>query len=137
MVAGLHFLVTTDIQKPDPQLRKFIRSKVMLGKNLGKSRSSVKKLRSPKKPRKSSKSHISKPHAEVNVNCGETSEPSTSNNFRFRRSTSTDTCLAAIAPLPLPPLRKFGWDIGPLCVADNVDNSSVEVFLRCATLLLP
>ncbi len=41
--AGLHFLVSTDVTKPGPELRKFIRSHVMLGKNRGKTHPTRKK----------------------------------------------------------------------------------------------
>ncbi|OIW23439.1 hypothetical protein CONLIGDRAFT_664509, partial [Coniochaeta ligniaria NRRL 30616] len=36
--AGLHFVVSTGVEKPNAELRQFIRSHVMLGKNKGKTR---------------------------------------------------------------------------------------------------
>jgi hypothetical protein len=44
---GLHFVVSGSLEKPDPELRKFIRSHVMQGKNRGRKLPSRKK----KKPR--------------------------------------------------------------------------------------
>ena len=102
-MAGLHFVVSTDVKKPNPELRKFIRSHCMLGKNRGKTLP----LRKKKLKRTQDASTPSESPA----------------------SSTTTTVFRHILPVTVP--RKFGSDLSTIRFADAVEPGAVEVVLQC------
>ncbi|MCJ1281112.1 hypothetical protein MMC26_000430 [Xylographa opegraphella] len=103
---GLHFVVSTDAKKPNPELRKFIRSHCMLGKNRGKTLPLRKK-----KPRRTQ----------------DASNPSES-----PASSTTTTVSRHILPVTVP--RKFGSDLSTIRFADAVEPAAVEVVLQFSSI---
>ncbi len=103
--AELHFLVSNNVEKPDADLRKFIRRHVMKGKNKGKTPRPSNK---PRKPRK-----------------GKKDSPESSD-----RSQSEDLIGYACGPLAVAP-RKFGATWSAARLASDIDPSAVEVVLQC------
>lgn len=101
--AGLHFVVSTDVEKPNPELRKFIRSHCMLGKNRGKTLPPRK--RKPKR----------------------TQDASTSSESPA--SSTTTTVSRHILPVTVP--RKFGSDLSTIRFANTVEPRVAEVVLQC------
>ena len=101
--AGLHFVVSTDVKKANPELRKIIRSHCMLGKNRGKTL--------PHRKKKLERSQ-------------DASTPSES-----PASSTTTTVSRRILPVTVP--RKFGSDLSTVRFADSVELGAVEVVLRC------
>jgi hypothetical protein len=101
----MHFVVSTGTEKPDPELRKLIRSHVMLGKNRGKILPTRK--RKPKG-----------------------SEPSASDldedaEARYFASSTASHSLPVAVP------RALGSGMSTICFADALEPGTIEVVLRC------
>lgn len=111
--AGLHFVVSTDLAKPDPELRKLIRSHVMVGKNRGRTLPP----RKTKRPKGQSSSTAGSSASE---------SPATSSPTCISPSVS-DTLARAHTPSP----RKFGSECSAVHFADHVEPGAVEVVLQC------
>ncbi|RYP02083.1 hypothetical protein DL764_005964 [Monosporascus ibericus] len=105
--AMMSFVVSTGVEKPDPELRKFIRSHVMLGKNRGKT------LRPRRREPKAIPVGDSSPSSE-----GDTREPS---------------CPSLSASHSIIP-RKVGSDLATARFADTVEPYAVEVVLRFSSI---
>jgi hypothetical protein len=99
----LRFLVSTDVEKPDADLRKFIRSHVMQGKNKGKT------------PRP----HVKKPRKRKHT-LPESGAAKSSNDTDQRT-----TQYSALVP------KKFGATWSSVHLPAGVDPTSVEVVLQC------
>lgn len=104
--AGLQFIVSTTVQKPDPELRKFIRSHVMIGKNKGR----ILKKKSPV----GEQDHVATESGTL---------PVVPLNFN-PNGLSND-----IFPASVPP--KFGSDLCSIRFAAPVEPDTVEVVLQC------
>lgn len=111
--AGLHFVVSTDLAKPHPELRKLIRSHVMVGKNRGR--------RLP--PRKTKRTNGQYPSTSSSSSSASGS-PSTSLSIS---PTVSDALVRVHTPSP----RKFGSECSTVRFADNVEPGTVEVVLQC------
>ncbi|KAI1465806.1 uncharacterized protein F4812DRAFT_466223 [Daldinia caldariorum] len=111
---GLPFIVSTSTKKPDPEMRKFIRSHVMIGKNLGKI------LR----PRRSK--------------AGESSSSEESHDSRLRSSREKegydddDDELITLTPVVVP--RRVGGDFSFIRFADTIEDSSIAVILEFSSI---
>ncbi|KAK3358803.1 hypothetical protein B0T25DRAFT_599686 [Lasiosphaeria hispida] len=103
MWAGLHFVVSTDLEKPDANLRKLIRSHVMQGKNRGKTH--------PHRARKR-KGVLDAPES---LTCLEGPDSNAS---------SSGVVLPILAP------RRFGSELSTICFPDGVEPKTVEVVLQ-------
>lgn len=114
---GLCFVVSTSIEKPDPDLRKLIRSQVMQGKNRGKKHSF--RTRKSKRRQGLSNSNYSEPP---------TSTPCLDENQSWPSATST-TISYPVLPITIP--RKFGSDLSAAQFAGEVESGMVEVVLQC------
>ena len=104
----LQFLVSTNVDKPDADLRKFIRRHVMQGKNKGKT------------PRPSTKPR--KPRQRKN-------NPSDVKDGSQSADSNQDSNRSSSEPLVVVP-RKFGATWSAVRLASDVDPSSVEVILQ-------
>lgn len=109
----LHFVVSTDVEKPNPNLRKFIRSHCMLGKNRGKTL--------PPRKRK--------------VDRTRTQDASTSPASPAAYTTTTASRHIQTSPVTVP--RKFGSNLSTVRFADQVEQGAVEVVLRCGLDIYP
>ncbi|KAI1765462.1 hypothetical protein GGR53DRAFT_261179 [Hypoxylon sp. FL1150] len=118
--AQLHFIVSTDIEKPNPNLRKFIRSHVMLGKNRGKTRSVEKK-----RQRATEDVPVVTPHTST----VDTLNP---NEQSISSAVASTTASQPILPLTIP--RKFGSDISSMSFPDAVEPRTVEVVLKFSSI---
>ena len=96
------FVVSTGLEKPDPEMRKFIRSHVMRGKNLGKSLRP--KTKEPQGARKSSEN--------IPDHSGD------------QLDSSATTSHLAIA-------RKVSSDLATVRFADTVEPHAVQTVLQC------
>lgn len=105
--AGLQFVVSNSVDKPNAEVRKLIRSHCMLKKNKG-------KTRRPSKCETNSSANKSSPEEDL-------SESSTS------PASSSDSVI--------PP--KVGSDLLTIRYADAVDSYKVEVVFRCKSISLP
>ena len=111
--AELPFLTTTGAEKPNPKLRKFIRSHVMLGKNRGKTLPPRKKIQKDVQSRSASISEASS-----------TSQPGSEDT-----STPPTTASQPIFPIAVPPT--FGSDASTIGIIDTVEPEAIEIVLRC------
>jgi hypothetical protein len=102
----LQFVVSTTDEKPDPELRKFIRSHVMKGKNKGK----ILKKRNPIRE-------------QDDVPSASGSLPTASTIVTGNRI--FDDVQSAQIP------RKFGSDFCSVRFADSVEPKTVEVVIQC------
>jgi hypothetical protein len=118
--ARLHFVVSTGVEKPDPELRKFIRSHVMLGKNKGKAQRPRKRVTKELQNDSSLSSCVSNPSAASSQD-GDMVEPSASSTKPSH----------TVLPVTVP--RKFGSQLDTIRFADAVEPVSVEVVLQCAS----
>lgn len=100
--AEMPFLVSTGVEKPNPEARKFIRSHVMMGKNQGRTR----RLKLP--------------------GARESAENHNSNNEGLSGLSST---LGTASRSVIPP--KIGSDLSTVRFADAVEPYMVDVVLRC------
>lgn len=105
---NLPFVVQTSVEKPGLEVRKFIRSHVMLGKNKGKILGN--------------KRHHKKPYA------GNSAGRCDDNGQRLELITTTFQ--TAIAP-------KVGSDLSTIRLADAVEPYKIDVVLRCKSTFLP
>ncbi|OCK74502.1 hypothetical protein K432DRAFT_469376 [Lepidopterella palustris CBS 459.81] len=99
-------MVTTGVEKFNPESRKLIRSHVMMGKNLG-------KTRPPQKSR------------EVNGVVGPSPSPSSS-------TTASESHPALQLPATIP--HNLGSDASTICFADAVKPGTVEVVLQFSAI---
>ncbi|KIN08820.1 hypothetical protein OIDMADRAFT_175530 [Oidiodendron maius Zn] len=112
----LPFLTTTGAEKPNPKLRKFIRSHVMLGKNRGKTLPPRKKIQKDVQSRSASISEASS-----------ASQPGSEDT-----STSPATASQPIFPIAVPP--KFGSDASTIGIIDTVEPEAIEIVLRFSSI---
>ena len=101
------FVVSTSVEKPDPEVRKLIRSHVMLGKNQGKTRCSRRREASNVADKSSPDEDLGAPSA------------------------SFITASHSVIP------PKIGSDLSTIRFADAVEPSKVEFLLRCELISLP
>ncbi|KAF2095836.1 hypothetical protein NA57DRAFT_67545 [Rhizodiscina lignyota] len=125
--AGLHFLIATGVEKPDPKLRKFIRSHVMLGKNRGKTRSMGKKGQKTKKGVPSSNSNTSLMNV---LDAAEALARPSATATRVFTTTSQ-----SVLPLTIP--RKFGGDMAAMRFPDTATHSLSPVSFIAKKILFP
>lgn len=98
------FVVSTSLDKPDPNLRKFIRKHVMMGKNRGKTRPTKKKEKKA-------------------IGLSEMSHPAKD----LTKSSSNVSLIVRHHPIP----PNVGSELSTVHFADDVDLSTVAVVLRC------
>lgn len=103
---GLNFVVSTGLEKPHAELRKLIRRKVMLGKNLG-------KALPPRKTRQKRRQVTERPSK-------------TAAAFINPKSQAH-----SVHVLPGTVPRMFGTFSSSMTPADVVDPEAVDVILRC------
>ena len=112
----MHFVVSTGIEKPDPELRKLIRSHVMLGKNRGKILTPrKKKLKGAPQPASSS---------------SDPSLPSASDPDQDAENRCSASSIAFHA-LPVTIPRVLGSGMSTICFADVLEPGTIEVVLQC------
>ena len=114
-ISGMHFVVSTGTEKPDPELRKLIRSHVMLGKNRGKILPTRKRKPKGSEPTSSS-SDPSPPIA---------SDPDEEAEARYFASSTASHSLPVAVP------RALGSGMSTICFADALEPGTIEVVLRC------
>ncbi len=115
-VAKLHFVVSNNLEKPNTELRKFIRSHVMQGKNQGR------KL----PPRKK------KPKAGQAIPCSSFDTSANDIHGSF--------ALSSTAFLPNPVLavsipRSLASGMSTISFADALEPGTIEVVLQCESFL--
>ncbi|KAF2668082.1 hypothetical protein BT63DRAFT_457382 [Microthyrium microscopicum] len=118
--AELQFLVSTGVEKPNENLRKFIRSHVMLGKNKGKKRPIGKKTKDTTNHESSSKSE-----GPRTARSG-TLVPDVVLQQHLIPSTTDSRQLTVPA--------KFGWDLAPITFPDAVEAGTVDIFLKFSSI---
>jgi hypothetical protein len=115
---GLHFVVSNGVEKPDPELRKLIRSHVMLGKNQGK------KL--PPRKRKT------KTVEELSCSSFDRLLPPASDPNESHVSSSTPSATTAhpepVLAVTIP--RKLGSGMSTISFADSLEPGTIEVVLQ-------
>ena len=116
--AELHFVVSNDVEKPNPELRKFIRSHVMQGKNLGKKTRPSRK-RGPKRL-------VDESSSSSDTSSAGTLRPDVDLD---RSAVSSTTDPHHVVPVTIP--RKFGSFLSTIHFADAVEPGTVEVVLHC------
>ncbi|KAI1771129.1 hypothetical protein F4818DRAFT_213531 [Hypoxylon cercidicola] len=121
--AELPFLVSTGIEKPDPKLRKLIRSHVMIGKNRGKTRSAGKKRQEAIEGVPSSDPHTLAVDASDTLDTDEALAPST---------VAATAASQPVLTLTIP--RKFGSDMASMRFPDAVEPGTVEVVLKFSSI---
>jgi hypothetical protein len=113
---GLHFVVSGSLEKPDPELRKFIRSHVMQGKNRGR------KLPSRKKK---------KPRVDQELSASSASPGDLHESLLPPTVTASSPVSTISATLP----RSFGSGMSTISFADNLEPGTIEVVLQCELVL--
>ncbi|KAI1452420.1 hypothetical protein F4805DRAFT_30156 [Annulohypoxylon moriforme] len=108
-VSGMPFVVSTSLEKPDPNLRKFIRKHVMMGKNRGKTRPTKKREKKVLDLSEVANPaiHLTKPPAASNVSL-------------------------IVTRRPIPP--RVGSELSTVHFADDVNLSTVAVVLRFSSI---
>ncbi|KAI1773952.1 hypothetical protein F4818DRAFT_420316 [Hypoxylon cercidicola] len=106
---GIPFIVSTGTKKPDPEVRRFIRSHVMIGKNRG-------KTLLPRKKKKAGPS---------------TAVDSNGDNSTLDRECSEASL--ATATLDIIP-QKVGSDLSFIHFADRIDESAIAVILQFSSI---
>ena len=110
-VTGLHFVVSSNLEKPDPELRKLIRSHVMQGKNQGR------KL-PPRKKKLKAGQDLSDPSSDA---CA--------GDIHGSSALST----AIVLPTPVLTVsipRSFGSGMSTISFADALEPGTIEVVLQ-------
>jgi hypothetical protein len=115
-IMGMHFVVSTGTEKPDPELRKLIRSHVMLGKNRGKVLPPRKRKPKGVPEPTSSSSDPSPPSA---------SDPDEDAEARYSASSTAPHSLPVAVP------RVLGSGMSTICFADVLEPGTIEVVLQC------
>lgn len=105
--SGMPFVVSTSLDKPDPNLRKFIRKHVMMGKNRGKTRPTKKKEKKA-------------------IGLSEMSHPAKD----LTKSSSNVSLIVRHHPIP----PNVGSELSTVHFADDVDLSTVAVVLRFSSI---
>ncbi|KUI58295.1 hypothetical protein VP1G_05607 [Cytospora mali] len=129
----LHFMVQTGVAKYNAEDRKLIRSHVMKGKNLG-------KTRSPQSKRNTDRADFKRPCPVSASSVGKTSlqDEHDSSVTQDSQSVSTSTTPISRSP-PASPFqvtspRKFGHICSTLEFADSVHAATVEVVLQFSSI---
>ncbi|KAI0117423.1 hypothetical protein F4814DRAFT_286769 [Daldinia grandis] len=110
---GMPFIVSTGTKKPDPEMRKFIRSHVMMGKNRGK----ILRTKCNK--------------------AGESNEREGLHNSEPRSNSKDEKYLDDSSPIKLTPVvvpRRVGGDLSFIRFADTIEDSSVAVILEFSSI---
>ena len=115
--SGLHFVVSTNVEKPDPELRKVIRSHVMMGKNRGKT--------FPCQKKKTKDVHDPS-FSSSNTPLASTSSP---DEDLVGPPASSATASHPVCQFAVP--RKFGTDWSTFRFPDGVEPGTVDVVLQC------
>lgn len=118
LTTGLQFVVSTGVEKPDPELRKFIRSHVMLGKNQG--RKLPPRTRKAKKMQELSSSSDPSPPLT-----SELDEDHLSSSAPFAGPSHPLAIVQATIP------RKLGSGMSTIRFADALEPGTIEVVLQC------
>ncbi|KAH8658251.1 hypothetical protein BX600DRAFT_468862 [Xylariales sp. PMI_506] len=128
----LHFVVSTDIGKPTPEVRKFIRSHVMQGKNLGTKIQD--KTSSPSKGAKHRSQSANSPSLSANRTSKRKSKAECDASFSSSEFKENLTCNPYPVEPRVPVPRRFGSDAAIIGLGDAVDSSMVEAVLRFTVL---
>ncbi|KAF2678493.1 hypothetical protein K458DRAFT_435927 [Lentithecium fluviatile CBS 122367] len=120
---GLHFLVSTSVEKPDPDLRKFIRRHVMLGKNRRKARPAGR--RTPKVAQCASSLDTHIPPSDFGASSGDSAVSSIS-------STTVSSSVFHFVPVTVP--SQFGYHMSSIHFPDAVEPCAVEVVLQFSSI---
>ena len=116
---GLHFVVSDGLEKPNPELRKLIRSHVMLGKNQGK-----------KLPPRKRKTKVAE---KLSSSSSDPSPPPVSHPDEGLTGSVTSS-ITATHPEPVLSLtipRKLGSGMSTISFADALEPGTIEVVLQC------
>ncbi|KAH8777930.1 hypothetical protein F5882DRAFT_502748 [Hyaloscypha sp. PMI_1271] len=119
---GLHFVVSDGLEKPNPELRKLIRSHVMLGKNQGKKLPPRKRKTKVVEKLSSSSSDLSPPpvsHPDEGLTGSAT-------------SSITATHPEPVLSLTIP--RKLGSGMSTISFADALEPGTIEVVLQLSSI---
>lgn len=108
--AGLHFVVSTRADKFNPQMRKLIRSHVMLGKNRGKTIKRATRNRG------------------AEVQAADLLPPSPVRSVEM--SSVTPESESDVTPVLAAP-RKFGSEFSTIQFADHLEPGTIDVVLQC------
>lgn len=100
------FIVSTGTKKPDPELRKLIRSHVMKGKNRGR---------------------ILRPKYKIIADSGSIVDPKDTIPSSDDVSTDNSPVSARLVTIP----RKVGSDISLTRFADTIEDSTASVIIQC------
>ncbi|KUI73929.1 hypothetical protein VM1G_09628 [Cytospora mali] len=129
----LHFMVQTGVAKYNAEDRKLIRSHVMKGKNLG-------KTRSPQSKRSTDRADLKRPRPASASSASKTSlrDEHDTSVTQDSQSVSTSTTPSSRSP-PASPFqvtspRKFGHACSTLEFADSVHAATVEVVLQFSSI---
>jgi hypothetical protein len=118
-------MVTTGVEKFNPESRKLIRSHIMMGKNLGKTRPLRKRRELNGVVREEVSSSSSSSDTLSPDGCQVGPSPSASSSS----TTASESHPVLQSPATIP--RKFGSDASTICFADAVKPGTVEVVLQC------
>ncbi|KAK3375797.1 hypothetical protein B0T24DRAFT_664915 [Lasiosphaeria ovina] len=140
--AGLQFVVSTGLEKPDADVRKFIRSHVMKGKNLGKKlqpRSQKSKHARKQQAAKSDAASASDAHAEHDelIVYGSLAPPTPPPRRSSPPPAQSQSLYPGPVPIPGPPASvpaKFGSDVSSIRFPDEVEPGAVEAVLQFSTI---
>ncbi|KAF4632202.1 hypothetical protein G7Y89_g5924 [Cudoniella acicularis] len=122
-ITGLHFVVSSSVEKPNPELRKFIRSHVMIGKNRGKTLPPRKR-----KQKGLQDGSFSSPDAIS------ASPPSPGEFSASSTATTATTVSHPVLPVQVTVPRKFGSDVSTIRFAAAVQPGTVEIVLQFASI---
>ncbi|KAK3389938.1 hypothetical protein B0H63DRAFT_105702 [Podospora didyma] len=116
----LHFLVSTGVEKPNPELRRFIRSHVMLGKNLG-------RALPPRTTRRRRR--------KENVTPSSTGDVEGLDKDQLEPLPSLNSLSRTHRVLPIPEVpRKFGSNMSSIRFTETIDPEVVEVVLQFSSI---
>ena len=112
-------MVSNSLEKPDPDLRKFIRSHVMLGKNQG-------RTLPPRKQKLKMTAVRDKRFGGTGTRSADSNERA---NPKIVQATSQAVACYSIQTESIPP--KFGSALTGIRLADDLDMEDLNVILRC------
>ncbi|KAF2812776.1 uncharacterized protein BDZ99DRAFT_507057 [Mytilinidion resinicola] len=121
--SSLHFVVSTDLAKPNPELRKLIRSHVMLGKNKG-NQIPPRKKKGQSEVQDASPSSPKCTYADASGPNGHLLAPLASTTAAYEIQTHS--------PIMIP--RNFGSTMSTIRFPDAVEPSAVEVVLQFSSI---
>jgi hypothetical protein len=122
---GLHFVVSNSVEKPNPELRKFIRSHVMMGKNRGKT------LPLRKRKQKEIQDPSSSSCASSASLRGHDAPSALPTTVAIANTLSHEVLLA---PATVP--RKFGSDVSTFQFPIVLEPGTIEIILQCTLSLV-